>query len=365
MNNSSNFWIPTTGEELQRLAEVLCDNQRAANELIKCHAWYGHFFDGHLGKVQANTSIKQGKPALLSDALVGICYQYGLVRSLTVTESTNDRCTVVAQRNDEPADKSHTFTFTWQMAEQMGLVKGNWRKQPANMLKKRARSFICREVFPEAISGLYTIDEMADYSQLPENEIEALQARSIGFDDYTKTNSRPHEPQPVPPVEKKSEFVDLDADITRVYRQFNSEESFYYHCDELRIDHESIRSKAHSAGFNIAAASPDERSSFFYDHIIHKVIRLNLMTTKPYPKLNDEHRKSLMEGIIQEYPVLNEIPFNWLDKRILIPCFSETLQLTKQVIDNDYTRIRKAFRSYEPNDWRLFDYVTGLVESEI
>lgn len=362
MNNSTNFWIPTTGEELQRLAEVLCDNQRAANELIKCHAWYGHFFDGHLGKVQANTSIIQGKPALLSDALVGICYQYGLVRSLTVTESTNERCTVVAQRNDEPADKRHTFTFTWQMAEQMGLVKGNWRKMPANMLKKRARSFICREVFPEAISGLYTIDEMADYSQLPETEIEELQARSIGFDDYSKTNSRPPEPQPMPPAQKKTEWIDIDADLSRVYREFDSEESFYMHCDELRIDLESVRSKAHSEQFNIASASPDERSRFFYDHIIHKVIRLNLMTSKHYTELEDEHRKSLMRGIIAEYPVLNDAPFEWIDKRLFIPAFAEALNVTKDAIDKDFSSIRKAFQSYEPNDWRLLDYITGLVE---
>ena len=66
--NTHDFWIPTTGEELETLANVLATSTREANDLVKSHAWFGHFFGGHLGKVQANVSVISGKPCLLSDA---------------------------------------------------------------------------------------------------------------------------------------------------------------------------------------------------------------------------------------------------------------------------------------------------------
>jgi len=363
--NNTNFWIPKTGEELERLAGVLSENPRSAKELIRCHAWFGHFFDGHLGKVQANTSIIQGKPALMSDALVGICYQSGLVRRLSVVESTDKQCTVEAERNDEPPGEVHRFTFTWQMAQQMGLIKAVWNKQAANMLLKRCRSFICRQVFPEAVSGLYTIDEIADFASLPEKEIEALQARSIGFDDYNSKNASSAKPEPAPPVEqKKSELIDLDADTTRVHRSFDREELFFEHCDELSISADQVFTKINADKFDTAKATPAERQKYFYNNIALDIIRRGTFLIEDWQSLTSEHKAPFHKGLSSQYPVLSEIPLSWYEHRLSLPAFAETLILTLDVPETEYQSVRRAFQNYPSDDWRLFDYVSALVVEE-
>ena len=365
----SNFWIPKTGEELQNLASILTNNDRERLELMRCHAWFGHFFDGHLGKVQANTSVIQGKPALLSDTLVGICYQYGLVRRLSVVESTATHCTVEAERNDEPVGEVHRFTFTWEMARRMNLVRANWNKQPANMLKKRARAFIVREVFPEAVSGLYTIDEMADHSNLSENEIDQLQARSTGFDDYRPNNSRPpmnRAPSAPPqPAQKKTELTevnDLDADLSREYRKLNSENDFFEVTAELGIDKEEVIDKCKAMKFDLTNASANDRSEFLYSCIVHDVIRQSTFIPHDWQSMSADHKVHFHLGFSTQYPILNEVPIDWYQSRVNMPAFAEMLQLTNELTPAHYDQVLRAMQSYPANDWRLFDYVECILD---
>ena len=370
----SNFWIPKTGEELQNLASILTNNDRERLELMRCHAWFGHFFDGHLGKVQANTSVIQGKPALLSDTLVGICYQYGLVRRLSVVESTATHCTVEAERNDEPVGEVHRFTFTWEMAQRMNLVRANWNKQPANMLKKRARAFICREVFPEAISGLYTVDEMADYAKLPDHEIEMLQARSTGFEDYQasqapSTYQQVEQVQQVQQVQqaepqKKTELInnDLDADLSREYHSFKTEDEFYQTLEQYSINIEEARSKMKNQSFDLEKASPNDRRAFFYECLKHDVIRRAAFIPRDWLKLAEDHAESFNKAFVAQYPILENIPYDWYINQVNYPAFAEMLELTKELTTVDHDRVLRAMKSHSPNDWRLFDYVESIVD---
>ena len=361
-----NFWIPKTGEELQSLASILTNNQKDCLDLMRCHAWFGHFFDGHLGKVQANTSIIQGKPALLSDTLVGICYQYGLVRRLSIVESTPEKCTVEAERNDEPAGEVHRFTFTMEMAKQMNLVRANWHKQPANMLKKRARSFIVREVFPEAVSGLYTIDEMADHSNLPEHEIDKLQARSTGFDDYRPNDSRPpmNQPPQAEPQKKKLgyESNDLDADFSREYRNLNTVESFYQTIDELGISQDEAQAKCKAMKFNLEQAYPEHRKDFLYSCLMHDVIRKSLFIPHNWQDLDESHKDHFHEAFVEQYPILKNVPIRWYELNVNISAFVETLRLTNYLTPAYYDQVINAMKDYSPYDWRLFDYVETIVD---
>lgn len=361
----SNFWIPKTGEELQNLASILTNNQKDQLDLMRCHAWFGHFFDGHLGKVQANTSIIQGKPALLSDTLVGICYQYGLVRRLSVVESTPEKCTVEAERNDEPAGEVHRFTFTWEMAQRMNLVRANWHKQPANMLKKRARSFIVREVFPEAVSGLYTIDEMADHSNLPEHEIDQLQARSTGFDDYRPNNSKPPMNQPaIEPPQKKNNFEsnDLDADLSREYRNVKNVISFNRVIDDLQISRDEVEDKRISMKFDLENASETDRLEFLYSCVFHDVVRQSTFIPKNWQSMSEEHKAHFHLAFVEQYPILKDVPIRFYEHRVNCPAFAETLLLSNELTPANYDQVIKAMKTYDPNDWRLLDYVEAIVD---
>ena len=376
MNNFNNFWIPQSGEELERLAGILTRNQKEAHELILAHAWFGHFFEGHLGKVAANTSCINGKPALLSDSIVGICYQSGLVRRLQVVETNERRCVVEAERNDQPEGQVQTFTFTWEMAQQMNLIRASWNKQPANMLMKRARAFICRQVFPEAVSGLYTIDEIADFSNVSEEEHEKLVARSLGYeDDLNPTSAPTPTPAPVPTptpapvptptrqdVKKKVDLVNTNLISRKALYQFETESEFFEICESLRIDRTEINSQLKRHEFNVEKASPKDRESFFYSIIIHDVTRKSLSLPANWQCISDEHKAHVHLGLSTQYPILKNIPIQWYESRINQAPFAESIRLSNELTDFDNEKLIKAIQTHDPDDWSLYEYTVSLYD---
>lgn len=74
-------------------------------------------------------------------------------------ESGVESCTVETLRIGY--DKPSRYTFTIAEAEKAGLMgKDNWKHYPAVMLYKRAAAFLCREVYPDVVMGLHTVEEM-------------------------------------------------------------------------------------------------------------------------------------------------------------------------------------------------------------
>jgi len=105
-----------------------------------------------------NISIIQNKPSISPQLMMAMGYQKKVLEYCVPTESTTKTCTVVAKRVGAPEVKR---TFTWDMAEKMGLTtKDNWKKQPDVMLQWRCVAATLRVVIPDVITGLYTPDEM-------------------------------------------------------------------------------------------------------------------------------------------------------------------------------------------------------------
>jgi hypothetical protein len=104
-------------------------------------------------------------------------------------------------RNDE--DFSHDFTYDWSMAENQGLTrKGNWRSMPKQMLRSRCLTMGLRAVFPEAVSGIYSADEIADNTNMSDKERLEISAQALGEEVNVKAiSSNPPAAQPAPAVE--------------------------------------------------------------------------------------------------------------------------------------------------------------------
>jgi hypothetical protein len=77
---------------------------------------------------------------------------------LNCIESTDKKATYEAKR---PGGKLTTMSFTWEDAVKAGVTgKDNWKNYAPAMLRARSCSAICRVVFPDAIMGVYTPDEL-------------------------------------------------------------------------------------------------------------------------------------------------------------------------------------------------------------
>lgn len=124
-----------------------------------------------LPMMQSITSINviDGKPTISAELMAALVHQRIPGAVLRCVETTNERATYEAGR---PGDKILRMSFTWQDAVQAGVTnKNNWKNYPAAMLRARCCSAICRVVFPDAIMGCYTPDELGAITTEDSGEI--------------------------------------------------------------------------------------------------------------------------------------------------------------------------------------------------
>lgn len=110
--------------------------------------------------------VVHGNPTLAAELMLAIVNRTGQLEDLRIVDD-GKACTVTMQRKGRTA---HAETFSMADADRMqtkeeGKVialsqKHNWRGMPAVMRKWRAVSAACRVVFPDAIGGMYTPEEL-------------------------------------------------------------------------------------------------------------------------------------------------------------------------------------------------------------
>jgi len=111
-----------------------------------------------------NIAVINGRPALWGDALPALVKASKQCEYISLT-CENNIATCKAKRVGEP---EHTVIFSKAMAEKARLwgKAGPWCDYPERMLQNRARAFALRDVFPDVLKGLYTVEELDD-SRLP------------------------------------------------------------------------------------------------------------------------------------------------------------------------------------------------------
>lgn len=113
--------------------------------------------------------IIDGKPALKADAMLARFISGG--GKVEWHEHTNEK---VSATFSHPSGGSIVVDWDIARAKAAGLAgKQNWNKYPRQMLRARVISEGVRAVYPVANSGLYTPEEVQDFSNAPQiNTIE-------------------------------------------------------------------------------------------------------------------------------------------------------------------------------------------------
>jgi hypothetical protein len=104
-------------------------------------------------------AVVKGKPALSADLMVSLVKQRKeICEFLILVKSTPLVATYKAKRVGEPEPTE--MSFTMEDAQRAGLTGqgGMYAKYPAQMLRARCASGICRAVFPDLCMGLYDSD---------------------------------------------------------------------------------------------------------------------------------------------------------------------------------------------------------------
>ncbi len=204
----TSIYSPKNIQEAKEMAETFSHCGRLnAQEILMMHATYGHHYGGNMGLTMTQAYSLKGKPTLNADAMAGIVRKSGLCKFIKI-ESWDDRhCTLSMARVDE--DFEHSYTYRLEMAEMQGLTRNaNWSKMPQQMLRARCLTMGLRATFPEAVSGIYSADEIADNMVMNDDERLEIVAESLGEEVKKKIDSTPRgqfvEQMNKPPEQKKS-----------------------------------------------------------------------------------------------------------------------------------------------------------------
>lgn len=135
--------------------------------------------------------VIQKTPALAAELMLALAERTGEVEDLRI-EDDGATCMVTVKRKGRKSPV--TTSFSVKDAEAMQLsVKPNWKMQPAVMRRWRAISANLRLSFPDAIGGMYSVEEIAPEitvdergtpvalpAQPPEQVAASLMPRKIG-----------------------------------------------------------------------------------------------------------------------------------------------------------------------------------------
>lgn len=130
-----------------------------------------------IGPTQAASSmfIINGKAALYGDAVLGLVRASGKCKGIKEewtnldengqpTDKTVAVCTVIRQDKDgEPETFVSEFSVADAKAAGLWGKGGPWKQYPKRMLRFRARSWACRDAFPDVLKGVGVAEEVADF----------------------------------------------------------------------------------------------------------------------------------------------------------------------------------------------------------
>ena len=258
------IYSPKNIDEAKYISELLANKQNSPQDLLRLHACFGHHFEGNIAVTAQQSYMIKGTPSLRADAIHAIARKSGLVRFVRVASLDHTHCTYEMARNDEPADVVHAWTFTYEMAEHQGLTRNRpWQQMPMQMLRARALTFGLRGTFPEAVSGIYSADEIADNTVMNDDDRADLSASSLGeklekVEKKTKVNMSTGEVLETPVAAQGP------AQVKAHGYNFDTVDGFWAACKHKKLSKEHVEHALLVQKANVIDATPRQRSDIFY-----------------------------------------------------------------------------------------------------
>lgn len=148
-----------------------------------------------------NIAVINGRPAVFGDALPALILQTGQCADLRdewfgTPFSDDFGCRCIVARRGVASPVVRDFTVADAKKAQLWGKQGPWSQYPKRMLQVRARAWACRDAFPDALKGLYTAEEVADFPGAPEYSVPPLPSQSDAIETTAYTPTKPAQPSP-------------------------------------------------------------------------------------------------------------------------------------------------------------------------
>lgn len=151
--------------------------------------------------------VVDGRPAMAAELMRAVVLRAG--HHIWFEDTTTTKVTVCARRGEWPEQQISRVTWTMDDAKKAGLDgRQNWRKYPRAMLKARATSEVCRDVFPDVLGGIsYSVEELTDgveIDDLPDGEpVEAKKTQTRSA-PAKKAAAKKAAAKPAPPAAERT-----------------------------------------------------------------------------------------------------------------------------------------------------------------
>lgn len=370
-----NLYTPTNRTELREICEMLADDKNSPIQLMIKHANFGHHFDGNVAITAQQAYILKGKPSLSADAMHAIARKSGLVQFIRVKSLDHQHCTYEMSRKDEPDNVVHIWTYSFEMAEHQGLTRNrNWQQMPMQMLRARALTLGLRGTFPEAVSGIYSADEIADNQPMNDDERAELTAEVFGeklekVEKKTKVNASTGEvvelptPKPTPapaPTPAKSHGYNFD-----------SVDDFWAACKHKKLTEKQVKHAVLVQEIELEKLNPTGLSEAFYLKCCTPTF---LHSDRLYPPKDPAEQTILMTRLrayagVSFFRDIQE-DYNAITQRLTDAAWHESLMLLKGTSGNYKSNLSQAaidkantiLKEMNPGDWSQYDLIEALIK---
>jgi len=132
-------------------------------------------------------AVINGRPSLWGDAMTGVVRGSGLMeyyRDEEIGKPDTDSYgyRAITKRKGEPTEIYRDFTVADAKKARLWGKAGPWTDYPKRMLMNRARSWVLRDVYPDALKGIIAAEEALDVKQeqprTPEYTVEEAMAQA-------------------------------------------------------------------------------------------------------------------------------------------------------------------------------------------
>ena len=127
-------------------------------------------------------AVINGRPAIWGDAMWALVVSHPEFEGFR-DENTDAQSTVwLKRRNHGEIMRS----FSLEDAKKAGLFgkTGPWTTNPKRMMQMRARAFAARDLFPDALKGIKSVEEVRDYGPEPEKDMGPVEVVAPVIQDH-------------------------------------------------------------------------------------------------------------------------------------------------------------------------------------
>jgi hypothetical protein len=198
--------IPKSYPQVMELAVIMAKSGMVPKEMIgrpeACAVAIMFGLELGLSPTQAiqNIMVVNGRPTIWGDALKaliigsGKCELFDEDPPHVALKNKKGRCRLVRKKEFGGGEIEMEFSVDDAQRAKLWSKEGPWQTYPGRMLMYRARSWACRDLFPDVLKGMQMREELDDYEiihpapsqvRMPERLKTAQEAQIIGSSEPT------------------------------------------------------------------------------------------------------------------------------------------------------------------------------------